>query len=210
MEPASSIVVNPTNETDRRTWDRLPSESGKAWGAFVEFRQMGPERSSRKVAAKLQKSIQLINRWAQVYNWQGRSRDWDSFCDEQAQRETIRQRVEFGKATLAIAQKLQAKALHGFNILETVKTVQVKRMGIVDGVEKVIGYDEVQVLAVKPMELVRILQTATELQREVLGKADVDHPATIQVIFEAPEYDCPQPGDSYVFPDDKTPEGRKQ
>ena len=43
-----------------------------------------------------------------------------AFQDEVAQRETIKQRIEFHRATLAIAQKLQAKALHGFNVLETV------------------------------------------------------------------------------------------
>jgi hypothetical protein len=52
------------------------------------------------------------------------------------------------------------------------------------------------------------LQTATTLQKEILGKADADHTAKIEVIFEAPEYDAPQPGDDYVFPEDKTP-GKK-
>jgi hypothetical protein len=208
VENGSSIVVTPSNETDRNTWDRLQQEGPKAFAAFVCYRQMGLERSSRKVAQKLNKSLQLIHRWAQVHNWKRRAEDWDSFQDEVAQRETIKQRIEFHKATLAIAQKLQAKALHGFNILETVKTIQVKRMGIVDGVEKVVGHDEVQVLAVKPGELIKIMEVACSLQKEVLGKAKDDGITKIEVIFEAPEYDCPQPGDGYIFPEDKTP-GKK-
>jgi hypothetical protein len=208
VKSASSIVVNRSEITDHNTWDRLQQEGPKAFDAFVCYRQMGLERSSRKVAQKLNKSLQLIHRWAQVHNWKRRAEDWDSFQDEVAQRETIKQRIEFHKATLAIAQKLQAKALHGFNVLETVKTVQIPRKEIVDGVEKITGYDEVQQLAVKPGELIRLLETACTLQKEVLGKGSDDHVAKIEVIFEAPEYDCPQPGDNYVFPDDKPP-GRK-
>ncbi|MGB8725569.1 MAG: hypothetical protein WCD15_22635 [Terriglobales bacterium] len=157
---------------------------------------------------KLTKSRQLLQRWSQLYNWKRRAEDFDAFQDEVAQRETIKQRIEFHRATLAIAQKLQAKALHGFNVLETVRTVQIPRKEIVDGVEKITGYDAVQQLAVKPGELIRLLETACTLQKEVLGKGSDDHVAKIEVIFEAPEYDCPQPGDNYVFPDDKPP-GKK-
>ncbi|MGA2456105.1 MAG: hypothetical protein ABSF85_00825 [Terriglobales bacterium] len=208
VKSASSIVVTPSNETDRNTWDRLPSESSKAFDAFVQYRQMGMERSVQKVVQKLTKSRQLLHRWAQVHNWKRRAEDFDSYQDEIAQRETIRQRIEFNKATLAIAQKMQAKALQGFNALETVKMVQIPRKEIVDGVEKITGYDTVQELAVKPGELIKILEVACTLQKEVLGKSTDDHVAKIEVIFEAPEYDCPQPGDNYVFPEDKTP-GKK-
>ncbi len=208
MKNGSSIVVTPSEITDRNTWDRLPQEGSKAFAAFVCYRQMGMERSVQKVVQKLTKSRQLLHRWAQVHNWKRRAEDFDSYQDEIAQRETIRQRIEFNKATLAIAQKMQAKALQGFNALETVKMVQIPRKEIVDGVEKITGYDEVQQLAVKPGELIKILEVACTLQKEVLCKSTDDHVAKIEVIFEAPEYDCPQPGDNYVFPEDKTP-GKK-
>lgn len=79
-----------------KPWERQPEETTKPFEAFCIYRDMGIDRSIRKVAAELSKSETLIARWSTKYNWVERVAAWD---DEQ-------ERIE-----REIAQKEQAKAI---------------------------------------------------------------------------------------------------
>lgn len=59
-------------------WNRQPGETSKAYEAFSIYRDLGSERSTRRVAEQLSKSEALINRWSGKYDWPARSRAWDS------------------------------------------------------------------------------------------------------------------------------------
>jgi hypothetical protein len=50
-------------------WERQPEESGKAWSAFREYRDMGSCRSIRRVAAKLRVTRQALEPWSRKFNW---------------------------------------------------------------------------------------------------------------------------------------------
>lgn len=63
---------------DLQPWDRQPNESSKAYGAFVTYRDMGPERSLEQVAHTLGKSTTIMSRWSAAHNWVSRSAAWDS------------------------------------------------------------------------------------------------------------------------------------
>jgi hypothetical protein len=63
------------------SWQRLPQEGPKAFAAFLTYRDLGPERSHRKAAAVLKKSVRLMNYWSSRYSWWDRTRQYD---DEQA------------------------------------------------------------------------------------------------------------------------------
>lgn len=79
-----------------KPWERQPEEKPKPFEAFCIYRDMGIERSIRKVAAKLGKSDTLIGRWSKDNKWVERVTAWD---DEQERKER------------EIAQKEQAKAI---------------------------------------------------------------------------------------------------
>ena len=53
-------------------FDRLPRESVKAFTSFRAYLDMGPDRSQRKVAAKLNKNPRVLARWSRKYDWPGR------------------------------------------------------------------------------------------------------------------------------------------
>ncbi|MFN7139278.1 MAG: hypothetical protein ACK4UN_08065 [Limisphaerales bacterium] len=53
-------------------FEQQPRESAKAFAAFREYLEMGPERSMAAVAKKLAKSEQLIRRWGYKYDWTAR------------------------------------------------------------------------------------------------------------------------------------------
>lgn len=73
--------------TPAQPWERLPDESAPAWAAFVEYRELGPERSTEAVARKVAKSWQLIRRWCARHDWVARTAAYDSWLAELRQQE---------------------------------------------------------------------------------------------------------------------------
>jgi hypothetical protein len=164
-------VITPT-ESERNSWDQLPEESAKAFRAFALYRDMGWDRSVKKVVLEWTKSRSLIYRWSIRYQWKERAQDWDVYQDQLGQAQAIRTRLAMNKATLEIAQDMQAKAMRGYQALETVRKVK----------DPVTGEEKME-LAIKPADLLRILEASHKLAKDVLGKADEDRVAEIQVIF---------------------------
>lgn len=60
-----------------RPYDRLPNETSRPYDAFLTYLEMGPQRSQRKVAERLDKSTTIICRWATKYNWRIRAAAYD-------------------------------------------------------------------------------------------------------------------------------------
>ena len=54
------------------SFEQQPKESARAFAAFSLYLSLGPERSTRTVAAKLAKSEQLIRRWCARHDWPAR------------------------------------------------------------------------------------------------------------------------------------------
>jgi hypothetical protein len=76
-------------------WDRHEDESDQAWGAFKEYRDMGPGvRSQAKVARKLGKSRGTVSSFASQHAWRVRVRSWDAEADAADQ---ARDQVERGE-----------------------------------------------------------------------------------------------------------------
>jgi hypothetical protein len=59
-------------------WNRQPGETSKAYEAFSLYRDLGSERSTRRVSEQLAKSETLIKRWSGKYDWVARAGAWDS------------------------------------------------------------------------------------------------------------------------------------
>lgn len=99
-------------------WEQQPGESAKAFEAFAAYRDMGTERSIRKVAQQLNKSNALIARWSKNYEWPDRARAYDRELDRQAREQAVRSVRQMTDRHIRIAMQLQAKAVRALENLD--------------------------------------------------------------------------------------------
>ncbi len=181
-EPISALSPLESKDSGHHSWDQAADEGSKAFASFAVYRDLGPERTVQKVVDKSTKHRSLIYRWALQHRWQNRVREWDEYQDQLIQAQSIRTREEMNRATLLMAQKIQSKAIEGLNTLQVVRVVKDAKTG-----------EEKLELAVKPAELIRMMQAAHEVTQQLLGKADEDKVAKIELFFGAvpPEEEPP-------------------
>lgn len=104
-------------EPDIAPWEQQPGESAKAFEAFAIYRDMGVERSVRKVTQRLNKSLTLIGKWSSRYNWPERALAYDRDLDRQAHAQAVRDVRSMTNRHIRIAMQLQAKALEALEQL---------------------------------------------------------------------------------------------
>jgi hypothetical protein len=66
-----------------QTFEQLPTETSKAYSAFVEYLRQGSQRSVEQTAKNLGKSVGTLRPWQERNAWVTRARDYDAFCVEQ-------------------------------------------------------------------------------------------------------------------------------
>lgn len=103
--------------TEHKPWERLDGETGKAWEAFVKYRDAGPSRTFTKVADELKKSVQLLSRWGKQYDWAERVLAWDREYDRLWRDRMVRERPHVDQRHAAIAQQFQGKVLRRLKTL---------------------------------------------------------------------------------------------
>jgi hypothetical protein len=176
-------AVNCSRGSSKQTWERMEGESAKAFAAFCRFRDLGPDRTLRKVAEKLRKSEQLMQRWGKKFNWHGRAVDFDEYSDSELQRKLLAHRIRVRQRALDIADKIDQKLVEAVDALKVTKLVKAEGKP-----------DEMQ-LQVSPAEIARLFEVSQKVQSTILGDASEDRVAEIHVNFSAylPEYDYEQP-----------------
>lgn len=72
--------------TDRQphAWERQPKETPPAFEAFRLYLELGPARSTAKVARQLGKSKTLMDRWSSRDRWVARAAAWEAHQAEHA------------------------------------------------------------------------------------------------------------------------------
>lgn len=105
------------SEDDTRPWDRRQDETSKAYGAFVTYRDLGPERSLEKVAHTLGKSTTIMSRWSAQHEWVSRTVAWDNMPARKTEEayETMAARIAAQHETLAT--KLMEKLTKNVDLL---------------------------------------------------------------------------------------------
>ena len=99
-------------DTDKRlAWERQKGESSRAFEAFGIYRDMGPGRSTQKVAGKLAKSWTIIRRWATQWNWVVRATQYDDHLDAEFRVENAKQLKAARKRHINIARRIQTKVM---------------------------------------------------------------------------------------------------
>ena len=103
---------------ERLPWEKQKSESSPAWGAFVLYRDLGPQRSTTKVMLELGKSKALIQGWCKKHAWVERADAYDRHVDSvhrQASEENWRvanhrHQVIAGQITTSLMRRLVGDA----------------------------------------------------------------------------------------------------
>lgn len=104
--------------TEVEPWERQEGETNKQFEAFCIYRDMGIDRTHRKVANELGKSATLISRWASLNDWAERVKAYD---DEQDRLNRIAQQKEIAqmrKKHANVASKMIDKALEALEALD--------------------------------------------------------------------------------------------
>jgi hypothetical protein len=99
-------------------WEHQPGESAKAFEAFAAYRDMGAERSLRKLTQQLHKNLTTIRDWSVKWNWQERVRAYDRELDRQAREQAVRSVRQMTDRHIRIAMQLQAKAVRALENLD--------------------------------------------------------------------------------------------
>ncbi len=80
-----------------KPYERMEGESQKAFEAFCRYRDMGRERTARKVAQEFGKSDAYMNQLSQVWHWIERSKAWIDELDKRRREATLKEIQEMAK-----------------------------------------------------------------------------------------------------------------
>lgn len=94
-----------------RAYERLPREGDAAFESYKCYRDLGPERSIRKVARKLGKSETLMARWSSKYGWVERARERDDYVEGIKQSALREHQREAALSTAARAAAVEQQVL---------------------------------------------------------------------------------------------------
>ena len=158
-------------DEEKHDWDRQPGESSKAYGHFCRYRDMGQERSLRKLAADTETKSRLrqLQHWSSRWKWVERCQQYDDQLERQARVEQEKERRDMMKRHAKIA-------VLGQNV-------------VVKGIEKLLS--EIEQGSRKPTasDLSRLLDVAVRVERlargqpteiSELGGSD-EHPARVNI-----------------------------
>ena len=129
----------------RDAWDRQPGESGKAFAAFLVYRDSDPRRIST-AARECRKAESLLRRWSARWDWQSRISEFDSYL--------ARQRLARREKRLAVVED------RAVELMDDAISRAIQRLRSMDPEEIPAG------------QVVRMLKDALETQLKVLGHED--------------------------------------
>ena len=104
-----------------KLWEKKPKESNKAYEAFVVYRDLGSGRTFTAVAEELHKSVSLIRRWKDKWNWQERAEAWDNSIAEKARIKKAKDYAKMIEVQTGIGQMLQAEAIKAIKKMDLTK-----------------------------------------------------------------------------------------
>jgi len=142
---------------ERCDWERQPRETSRSYELFCTYRNMGVERSLRKMKASVNGSpsvrrLQLLSaRW----KWVDRARAYDDHLERE-------RRIQQEKERLAMHARHAKVALLGMNVA-------------VKGLENLLTKVQSGDGSVAPGDLTRLLDTAVRVERLARGEASDSH-----------------------------------
>ncbi len=99
------------------SWEKLDSESSRAFQRFCSYRDMGIDRSLRKLARDLQINVSTLAELSKKYSWQTRITDFDIYIERASQHSQIAQIRIMKRRQTALALRAQKAAAQGLTKL---------------------------------------------------------------------------------------------
>lgn len=99
-------------------WDKRPKETPRAFQMFTHYRDAGPARSLRKVAAETATTLGLVSGWSAEHDWVDRSAAWDQQLDRERQAEQVEEIRTMHRRHAALATQMMAKAIEKVRAIE--------------------------------------------------------------------------------------------
>ena len=99
-----------TPEPKIEPWERQEGETAKAFEAFCKYRDMGPDRSLRKVVQALNKNLTTIAEWSTKYDWVKRVASWDAEQDRIARQQQLKEIKAMRNRHAGMAKAMIVKA----------------------------------------------------------------------------------------------------
>ena len=93
------------SDEEKQAWDRQPGESSKAYAHFCIYREMGPDRSVRKMSdlGECKAVVGQLWRWSSRWNWVERCKRYDDHLEYQDRVQQEKERREMHKRHAKIA-----------------------------------------------------------------------------------------------------------
>lgn len=110
-------------------WERQDGESTRAYEAFALYRDMGVDRSLRKVAQQLNKSLTIVAKWSTESEWIKRVAAWDAEQDRIARQAQVEEIKKMRKRHAEVANSMIIKAARALNRMkeEDIKPADISR-----------------------------------------------------------------------------------
>ena len=111
-DPRPKLRAVTANETTV-PWDRQPGETAKAYAAFCAYRDLGTNRSLRRLAARdseASTNVRQLARWSSAWDWPERAVAFDGFQDREWRLEQAEARKTMLRTHAAVARQGIAKA----------------------------------------------------------------------------------------------------
>jgi hypothetical protein len=97
--------------TPEQPWEQNAGETARAYGAFIAYRDAGPERTIAGTARELGRSAALLYRWSRQHNWIDRAHAWDVTCRREEEATLREARREIVQRQARDADRLQRLAM---------------------------------------------------------------------------------------------------
>ncbi len=169
---------------ERKPWDQLPGETGKAYGSFIMFLEGGINRSVDKVGEKRGlRSTSGLWKWYSKYDWKGRAAAFDA----QATGSVLEELEKAQQAWLAEIREVTAEGLTAArNAARTFDWSTAKASEITS---------HIKVMAELGMRAHEMPDSLIEINGNLTGEAAISLEAFADMILEE------EAGDEYHEPD---------
>lgn len=127
-------------------WDHQQNESPKSFGRFALYRDMGTDRSLRKLAKDLDLNLSTLAEISKRDNWQERAAAFDAYIDKASQFNQLSHLKAMKSRQIALALKAQEFAQKGLEILMR-------------------SFDDERINNIRPEGLSRLLEIGCRLER---------------------------------------------
>jgi len=147
------------------TWERLDTDTDKSYEAFCIYRDMGSNRTLRKLAQELNKTLTQIGDWSSKHNWQERVSAYDDYLREE-------HRIRLETAKLKVAENV-------LDDYEELRKAVKKRLKVIAAMDYVVMEDDLNALLTLMHRLDDYARRAVGLPEKITEQKN-EHSGTVQ------------------------------